>query len=159
MHRRAFIGTVAGALLAAPLAVEAQQLGKVPRIALVVANSPVADITGPLPTDLSTRAFLEGMRELGWTDGQNITIVRKSAEGRPERYPGLAQELLGLNLNLIVTSAGGLTRAIAQATNVIPIVIAGSLYDPVASGFAKSLARPGGTMTGLAAAAEILSAK
>jgi putative ABC transport system substrate-binding protein len=151
MDRRVFLGTLAGGLLAAPLAAEAQQSRKLPRIALVVANSPVADITGPLPTDSSTRAFLEGMRELGWIDGQNITIERKSAAGRPERYAGLAQELLGLNLNLIVTSAGGLTRAIAQATNVIPIVMAGSLYDPVASGFAKSLARPGGNMTGLAA--------
>jgi ABC-type uncharacterized transport system substrate-binding protein len=151
MDRRAFIGTLTGGLLTAPVIAEAQQPGNVPRIALVFPNSPVADMTGPHPASPAARAFLEAMRELGWIDGQNITIERKSAEGRPERYAGLVQELLRLKPNLIVCPAGTLTRAIAQATNVIPIVIAGALFDPVASGFAKSLAWPGGNMTGLAA--------
>jgi ABC-type uncharacterized transport system substrate-binding protein len=151
LDRRTFLGAVTGGLVAAPLVAEAQQPAKVPRIALVSANNPVAEITGPHPASPSARAFLEAMRGLGWIDGQNIIIERKSAEGRPERYADLVQELLRLNLNLIVTSTGLLTRAIAQATNVIPIVIAGALYDPVSSGFAKSLARPGGNMTGIAA--------
>src|SRR5260370_1531529 len=151
LDRRTFLGAVTGGLVAAPLVAEAQQPGKVPRIALVFANNPVAEITGPHPASPSARAFLEAMRGLGWIEGQNIIIERKSAEGRPERYADLVQELLRLNLNLIVTFTGLLPRAIAQATNVIPIVIAGALYDPVSSGFAKSLARPGGNMTGIAA--------
>ena len=124
LDRRTFLGAVTGGLVAAPLVAEAQQPAKVPRIALVSANNPVAEITGPHPASPSARAFLDAMRELGWIDGQNIIIERKSAEGRPERYADLVQELLRLNLNLIVISTGLLTRAIAQATNVIPIVIA-----------------------------------
>jgi putative ABC transport system substrate-binding protein len=148
MNRRMFLGALAGGLLAAPLAAGAQQ--PAPRIALVLSSAPVADVTGPRPSDAGARAFIEGMRELGWVDGQNITIVRRSAEGRPDRYAGLIQDLLSLNLNLIVTGGASLTRAIAQATNTIPIVSAGSFADPVLEGgFAKSLARPGGNLTGL----------
>jgi putative ABC transport system substrate-binding protein len=149
VDRRAFIGTIAGGLLAAPLAAEAQPTGKVPRIALVFANAPLADITGPRPAQPNARAFLEAMRELGWIDGQNITIERKSAEGRPDRYAGLAQELLRLKLDLIVCPAASLTQSILQATSTIPIVIAGAFADPVIEGKVKSLARPGGNLTGL----------
>jgi putative ABC transport system substrate-binding protein len=149
MDRRAFISGITLGLLAAPLAAEAQPTGKVPRIALVFANAPLADITGPRPAQPNARAFLEAMRELGWIDGQNITIERKSAEGRPDRYAGLAQELLRLKLDLIVCPAASLTQSILQATSTIPIVIAGAFADPVIEGKVKSLARPGGNLTGL----------
>jgi ABC-type uncharacterized transport system substrate-binding protein len=150
MERRAFLGVIAGGLLAAPLVAQAQPAGKVPKIALVVPNAALSDVTGPRPADANPRAFLEGMRQLGWLDGQNITIERRSAEGHPERYAALAQELLRLDLNLIVAGGAGLTRAIAQATGTIPIVSAGSFADPVLEGgFAKSLAHPGGNLTGL----------
>jgi ABC-type uncharacterized transport system substrate-binding protein len=149
VDRRRFIGTLAGSLLVAPLAAEAQPTGKVPRIALVFANAPVADLTGPRPAQPNARAFLEAMRELGWIDGQNITIERRSAEGRPDRYAGLAQELLRLKVDLIVCPAASLTQSIQQATSAIPIVIAGAFVDPVAEAGVKSLARPGGNLTGL----------
>ena len=149
MNRRAFIASLAGGFLTAPLAAEAQPTGKVPRIVLVFANTPVADITGPRPAQPNARAFLEAMRELGWIDGQNITIERKSAEGRPDRYAGLAQELLRLKLDLIVSAGASLTQSILQATSAIPIVIAGAFADPVAEAGVKSLARPGGNLTGL----------
>jgi putative tryptophan/tyrosine transport system substrate-binding protein len=149
VDRRKFIGTLAGSLLVAPLAAEAQPTGKVPRIALVFANAPVADLTGPRPAQPNARAFLEAMRELGWIDGQNITIERRSAEGRPDRYAGLAQELLRLKVDLIVCPAASLTQSIQQATSAIPIVIAGAFVDPVAEAGVKSLARPGGNLTGL----------
>jgi ABC-type uncharacterized transport system substrate-binding protein len=149
MDRRAFIGTVAGGLLAAPLAAEAEQAGKVPRIALIFANTPEADMTGPRPTSKVARAFLEGMHALGWVDGQNITIVRKSAEGHPERYLRLAQELVSLKMDLLVVSGAGPLTAMMQATDTIPIVSAGALTDPVAQGLAKSLGRPEGNVTGL----------
>ena len=131
MNRRTFIGSLAGGLLAAPLAVEAQQVGKGPRIALVLSNTPVADITGPNPTEPLVRVFLEAMRELGWIDGQNITIERMTAEGQPDRYARLAQELLNLKLNLMVVAGSGLTQAIMQATTTIPIVSAGAFGDAV----------------------------
>jgi putative ABC transport system substrate-binding protein len=121
----------------------------VPRIALVFANTPVGDMTGPRPTEPTARAFLEAMRELGWSDGQNSMIERESAEGHPDRYAGLAQELLSLKLSLMVCSGASLTRAMAQATNGIPIVMAGAFADPVAEAGVKSLARPGGNLTGL----------
>jgi len=149
MNRRTFIGSLAGGLLAAPLAVEAQQVGKGPRIALVLSNTPVADITGPNPTEPLVRVFLEAMRELGWIDGQNITIERMTAEGQPDRYARLAQELLNLKLNLMVVAGSGLTQAIMQATTTIPIVSAGAFGDAVVEAGVKSVARPGGNLTGL----------
>jgi putative ABC transport system substrate-binding protein len=152
IDRRAFLGSLAGGLVVAPLAVRAQPAGTVPRIALIFSSTPLVEMTGPQPTSRLARAFLEGMREVGWVDGQNITIERKSAEGRPERYEGLAQELLRLKLNLIVAAGAGLTRAIIHATTAIPIVMAGAFNDPLAEVGLTSLARPGGNVTGLAAA-------
>jgi putative ABC transport system substrate-binding protein len=149
MERRTFLGVIAGSLIAAPLAAEGQQAGKVPRIAFIFANTPETEITGPRPTNRLARAFLEGMRELGWVDGQNITIVRKSAEGHPDRYIGLAQEVVSLKMDLMVVSGAGPLTAMMQATDTIPIVSAGALTDPVAQGLTKSLGRPGGNVTGL----------
>src|SRR5260370_26239244 len=150
MDRRVFLGALAGsALFGAPITAQAQQAGKVPRIGLIFANTPETEMTGPRPTSKIARAFLEGMRELGWVDGQNITIVRKSAEGHPDRYISLAQELVSLKMDLMVVAGSGPLTAMMQATDTIPIVSAGGLVDPVAQGLVKSLGRPGGNVTGL----------
>jgi putative ABC transport system substrate-binding protein len=149
MDRRTFMSGVTLGLLAAPLVAEARPVGKGPRIALVLSNTPVADITGPNPTEPLVRVFLEAMRELGWIDGQNITIERMTAEGQPDRYARLAQELLNLKLNLMVVAGSGLTQAIMQATTTIPIVGAGAFGDAVVEAGVKSVARPGGNLTGL----------
>ena len=94
------------ALLAAPLAAEAQQPGKMPRIALVFANAPESQLQGPNPSNAYARGFLDRMRELGWFDGQNITIERRSAEGQSKRLPHLAKELVGLHIDVIVLASG-----------------------------------------------------
>ena len=95
------------------------------------------------------QAFLEGMRELGWVDGQNITIERRSAEGRTDRYPILAQEMVDLKVDvLIILGAPSFVLAAHQATRTIPIVIAGLAVDPVGLGLANSFAAPGGNVTG-----------
>jgi putative tryptophan/tyrosine transport system substrate-binding protein len=146
MNRRAFV-TGLGALLAAPLAAEAQQVRKVPRIAFIWASTPEAEITGPHPTSRYVRAFLEGMRALGWVDGQNIAIEQRTVAGQPERYSALAQELVAAGTDLIVMSGTtGVSKA-RQVSQQIPIVVAGGPL--VESGLAQSLAHPGGTVTGL----------
>ena len=105
ISRRAFVGALAGSLLAAPLAVGAQPERSKPRIARVFANTPEAEITGPNPTSPYIRAFLQAMRELGWTDGQNIAIERRSAEGRPGHWDALVQDLIKSKVDLIVITA------------------------------------------------------
>ncbi len=92
--------------------------------------------------------FRQGMRELGHVEGKNLVIELRSAEGNNERLPDLATELVNLKADVIVTGGTPATRAAQKATTTIPIVI-GTAGDPVASGFVKSLARPGGNITGL----------
>jgi putative tryptophan/tyrosine transport system substrate-binding protein len=135
-------------LLATPLPAEAQHAGKVPRIGLLFANTPQAEFTGPEPTSPYARAFLEGMRALGWIDGRNITIERRSAEGQPSRFAALVQELIGLHLDLLVTAAP--FSVVQQAASRMPVVIAGADTDNLLqAGLVKSLAQPGGNVTGL----------
>jgi putative ABC transport system substrate-binding protein len=149
IDRRTFLTGTGAVLLAAPLAAEAQPERKRPRIALLFANTPAADITGPQPVLREARAFLDGMRDLGWLDGQNITIERRSAEGHPDRYAALVQELVGLHVDLVV-AGGGFVKIIKQASDTTPIVIVGSDSDwLVQQGLVASLARPGGSVTGL----------
>jgi putative ABC transport system substrate-binding protein len=146
VDRRAFIGSVAGGLLAAPLAVEGQNR---PRIALLLGNTPIPEISGPIPTNPFVRAFLEGMRELGWVDGQNISIERRSAEGRPDRYLPLIQEMMTLKVDVIVVSGVlSLVASAQRASQTTPIVMAGLGGDPVQLGLVKSLANPAGNVTG-----------
>lgn len=94
------------------------------------------------------QAFLEGLRERGWIEGQNILIVRRYSEGRNERFPGLATELVQLNVDVLVALGTPATAAATAASTTIPIVF-GFVGDPVGSGFVDSLARPGGNATGL----------
>jgi putative ABC transport system substrate-binding protein len=143
--RREFIGALAVFLLAAPLAAEAQTPAKVPRIGFLSVS---------LPTDLGGRleTFRQGLRELGYVEGQTIAIAYRFAEGRPERLPALAADLVRLKVDIIVTAAQPAHEAAKQVTRTIPIVFAAT-GDPVAEGLVASLARPGGNITGLASIA------
>jgi putative ABC transport system substrate-binding protein len=93
-------------------------------------------------------AFTEGMRELGYVEGKNLAIERRYADGKPERLPGLAAELINLKVEVLVTAGTVATGAAQKATTTIPIVMANA-SDPVGSGFVKSLAHPEGNITGL----------
>jgi len=134
-------------LALAPLAGEAQPAGKVYRIGyLAVVQSPLDD------------AFRQGLREVGYVDGQNVMVEYRYADGRNERLASLAAELVSLNPDLIVSVTTPATAALQQATATIPIVMV-DIGDPVGSGFAVTIARPGGNMTGVAAAIGELYAK
>src|SRR5258705_8834335 len=103
MERRAFLA-VSAALFAAPLAAEAQQAGRVYRIGVLFGGTSGADMAGPEPRSELLRPFLQGLRELGYVEGQNLVIERRSAEGKPERLPDLAAELVRLNVDMILAS-------------------------------------------------------
>jgi putative tryptophan/tyrosine transport system substrate-binding protein len=141
VNRRAFLGSLAGGLLAAPLAAEAQPAAKVPRVGVLSPGNPP-----PRDAFHQRDRFEAGLRELGWKPGSNIVVDYRYAEGKLERLPALAAELVRIPVDVIV--ARGLTIAAArQATAKIPIVMAAD-PDPVRSGFVASLARPGGNITG-----------
>jgi putative ABC transport system substrate-binding protein len=149
---RLVVTLLALALLAAPLAVEAQQVGKSFRIG-ILGNVPLTDPEGARLWG----AFIQGLRELGYVEGRNITIEHRSSEGKYERLPALAADLVRLQVDVIVAPATQNPIVARQATQTIPIVMT-SGGDPVASGLVASLARPGGNVTGLAflAAPEIV---
>jgi putative ABC transport system substrate-binding protein len=140
MDRRAFLGTLAGGLLAAPLAAEAQTAGKVLRIGYLGYSSPT------LERDL-VEAFRQGLRDLGYIESRNLVIEYRSAGGKRERFPELAAELVRLKVDVIVTLATPAALAAKQATDTIPIVVA-AMADPVGDGLVASLARPGANVTG-----------
>jgi len=140
MNRRTFDIT-AGGLLSAPLAAEAQQhTGKVHRIGFL-GNTPSP------PNSLGWEAFARGMRERGWVEGQNFTMERRYSEGRNERFPDLAAELVQGKPDVLLTAGTPATAAASAATTTIPIVFI-AVGDPVGSGLVASLARPGGNVTG-----------
>ena len=135
MDRRAFIGRVAGGVLAAPLAARAQQPGKIYRIGLLrVGTIPLSD------------AFWTAMRELGWTEGRNVIVEPRYAD-RDDRLPALAAELVQSKVDLILTDGTQAAQAAKQATKSIPIVF-GLGLDPVGSGLVANMARPGENITG-----------
>ena len=140
INRRAFLGTLAGGLLAAPLAAEAQPAKKVWRIGFLTSGSSGAG--QPV-----VAALREGLRDRGWVEGQNIVVEYRWGEGSNERLPALAAELVALKVDLIVTSSTPAALAAKRATTQIPIVF-GMVSDPVASGLVASLAHPGGNATG-----------
>jgi len=138
--RRNFLVTLAGGLLAAPLTAQAQQAPKTPRVGLILtANRNLVEHM--------VKAFDDGMREHGYKDGHNVVIERRFADGRPERLPALATELVRLKVDIIVTGSNPVIDAVKKATATIPVVMAVS-RDPVGSGFIASLSRPGGNITG-----------
>jgi len=151
--KRAGRFALALALLAAPLAVDAQQPGNSYRIGYLGTSPPST------PDSLrNVEAFRQGLGELGWVEGKNIVIEWRYSAGRGERFPDLAAELVRLKVNLIVAVAAPATHASKQATTTIPIVGI-ALSDPVGQGLVASLARPGGNVTGLATLFPELAAK
>jgi ABC-type uncharacterized transport system substrate-binding protein len=137
VNRRGFLGTLGGALLSAPLSAAAQPGLKAARVGILL-NARWAPV----------EVFSPALRERGWIEGQTITIHWRSAEGRFERHPALAAELVRLKPDVIVTGSNRAVIATRHATDTIPIVFVGA-SDPVAAGFVTSLAKPGGMMTGL----------
>src|SRR4029077_2387830 len=137
-----FALTFSGAmLLALSIPTEAQQPTKIPRIGYLI-------VAFPSTSPARTEAFRQSLRELGYVEGKNIVIEYRYAEGKRDRLPALAGELVRLKVDVIVTAPGGGTPAPQDATVTIPIVM-GFDSDPVGNGFVASLARPGGNITGL----------
>ena len=130
-------------LLAVGVIAEAQQPKKVPRIGYLSSVDPATD-------SARAEAIRLALRELGYIEGQNIAIEYRYGEGKPDRAPELAAELVRLKVDIIVAAGGNrLIRAAKNATKTIPIVMAGAGLDPVEAGLVESLARPGGNVTGL----------
>jgi putative ABC transport system substrate-binding protein len=148
--RREFIGALAGGLLAAPLAAEAQQAAKIARVGWLSLNLAA---NPHLP-----EAFRQGLRDLGYVEGRTVVIEYRSAEGKRERLPALAAELVALKVDVILATGTLVALAAKQATRTLPIVF-GNVGDPVTSGLVSSLARPGGNVTGLSVLAAELVGK
>jgi putative ABC transport system substrate-binding protein len=135
------------ALLAAPLAAEAQQPGKVVRVGLLALGSL------PAGSDVGEQAIVQGLKEHGYIEGQNLILERRFVEGEASRLPQLAAELVQIPVDVILVAGPGPIQAAKRATTTIPIVMAAGSVDPVAEGLVASLARPGGNITGLTYAA------
>ena len=150
VRRRQFL-IAAGVLLATPCRTDAQRPAKIARIGMLI---PVA------PADAASyiEAFRQGLRKLGYVEGQHITIEPRYAEGRDERFPDLAAELVSFKVDVIVTWGTPAARAAKAATRTIPIVTA-AVVDPVGTGLIASLARPGGNLTGVTSGGAALSGK
>jgi putative ABC transport system substrate-binding protein len=145
MERRTFLALVPGGLLVAPLAAQAQEAGKVYRIGLLLpAPAPASGVMPPIIVP----SFLAGMRERGWREGQGFVLEPRYAEGKVERLPELAAELVRLKVDMLVAMGTPAAMAAKQATTTIPVVF-GLVGDPVASGVVPNLARPGGNVTGM----------
>jgi len=151
MRRREFVAGVA-ALMAAnlPFRTRAQQSARRPRVGILIYNTPDGDP--------NTQAFVEGLRQLGYVDGQNVAFEYHFAQGRPERLPELAAVLVGSKPDVIFALGGDVTPHVAKATQTIPIVYAIS-PDPVLLGLAASLGKPGGNSTGVTFLSDQLAAK
>ncbi len=143
MDRRTFLGTLAGGLLAAPLTADAQPAAKVYRIGLLGGYSPTSKESSHV-----WEGFFQGLRELGYVEGQNILIEGRWYGDRNERLPALAAELVRLKVDVIVAGAVPAPEAAQRATSTIPIVMLNH-FDPVGSGLVVSLASPGRNVTGL----------
>jgi len=138
MRRRGFVALLGGAI-AWPLATGAQQTGKVPHIGLLFPGR-----SGPDPV---IGAFHQGLREYGYTEGQNIVVERVDAHFKPELFRQLAAELVRRQVDIIVLFSTSPARAVQEATSTLPIVVQ-AMADPVLDGLVASLGRPGGNITG-----------
>jgi putative ABC transport system substrate-binding protein len=148
VRRREFI-TLLGGAAAWPLAARAQQVRRIARIGVLLFGT---------PADPNLPAFLRGLRDLGYIEGQNIVIEYRYAEGKPDRLPTLAGELVAINPDLIFALGGDVAPSARVSTITIPIVVAVS-NDPVQAGLVASLARPGGNITGVTFVSSDLAAK
>src|SRR5262245_61712881 len=143
--------TLCAMLVALCVSAQAQQPGKIPRIGFL-------DSSTPSGTAVLIDAFRQELSKLGWIEGKNITIEYRFAEQKQERLRELAEELVRLKVDLIVTSGGATPSAAKGATGTIPIVMTSSV-DPVGTGLVASLARPGGNVTGNASITPELNTK
>jgi putative ABC transport system substrate-binding protein len=151
MRRREFLAGVAALVsVNRPLGAHAQQAARRPRVGILIYSTP--------DHDPNTQAFLEGLRQLGYVDGQNVAIEYRFAQGRPERLPELAADLVRSKPDVIFALGGDVTPHVAKATQTIPIVYAMS-PDPVLLGLAASLGKPGGNSTGVTFLSDQLAAK
>jgi len=151
--RRAFVGSLTGGLLAAPLAAEAQQPNRGRQLGLLLPY-----IESDSQAQARVTAFRAALHERGWTDGRNVQFEFRYTEGQSERLPSLAADLVQNHVDVIVTAGTESTDAARRATKSIPIVMA-AVGDPIAAGFIASLARPGGNVTGASLLATELTAK
>jgi putative tryptophan/tyrosine transport system substrate-binding protein len=151
MIKKTFVSLLTTFLLATISLAEAQPAKKVFRIGLLSGNRP-----SPMPSNIE--AFRQGLRELGYVEGQNISVEYRFAEGKEERYAILAAELVNLGVDVIVTFGTQATVAAKQATSTTPILV-GNAGDLVGEGLVASLARPGGNITGFTSVDPDLSAK
>ena len=151
MNRRTAIRRLTTFFLTTASLAHAQQPKKIPQIGYLSGVSLSVNAA-------RVEAFRQGLRELSYVEGKNIVIDWQSAEGKPDRLPALAAELVRLKVDIIVTAGGPSTRAVKAATSTIPIVMTQD-SDPVANGFVASLARPGGNITGLSTLTPELSGK
>ena len=149
VSKSVFCVALSALLFALCVPAQAQQTGKIPRIGY---------ISGSPPNSERTDAFRLGLRELGHVEGKNIVIEWRSAEGKLDRLPALAADLVRLKVDMIVTPGATSTRAAKEATSTIPIVMTQD-PDPIGNGFVASLARPGGNITGLSNLNRELSGK
>jgi putative ABC transport system substrate-binding protein len=138
-------------LLSLSFPVHAQPPTKIPRIGYLI-------VASPSTSRAATEAFRQGLRDLGYVEGKNIVIEYRYAEGKLDRLPALAAELVRLKVDVMVSGGPQTTRSAKQATSTIPIVMAAD-SDPVGNGFVASLARPGGNVTGLATLTPEISGK
>src|SRR6185295_9110697 len=141
VQRRDFLISV-GALLAAPLAAEAQQTARMPRIGFLLSGG-----AGTSAANLSAEVLRQGLQELGYVEGRTAVIEWRRWEGKPERLREAVAEMVRLNLDVIVVGSEA-TKALKDATRSIPIVFVGPSY-PVEEGLVESFARPGGNITGI----------
>jgi putative ABC transport system substrate-binding protein len=151
MQLRALVLVLVLSSIAAPLAVDAQKLEKLYRIGVLERTSMAVNAT-------NLDGFRQGLRELGYVEGKNFVIEYRSADGRDERFPGLAAELVQLKVDLILTRGTPAALAAKRATQTIPVVMTGT-GDPVGQSLVASLARPGGNVTGLSALVTEIYAK
>jgi putative tryptophan/tyrosine transport system substrate-binding protein len=146
VKRREVIAGV-GAAVAWSLAARAQSAGKVHGVALILFGSPTALLQGPDPVHPHVRAFVHGMRALGYNEGQNLVLQRLSGEGSLARVGEVMAEAVAREFHVIATAGNETAQAAKRATEQIPIVMATS-DDPIAAGIVESLARPRGNITG-----------
>jgi putative ABC transport system substrate-binding protein len=151
MRRREFITLVGGAAATWPLATRAQPSGKVWRIGIL--DTANRDQNGGNVT-----AFLKGMRERGYVEGQNLVIDYRTADGHSDQLPGLVSELVNLRVDVIVLRGTPEVLAVKRANAAIPVVMSG-VVDPVGLGVADSLSHPGGNITGMSSSVTVLEAK
>ena len=157
MNRKILVSLLAPFIFAIVEFADAQQAGKVPRIGLLSPGGGNRSV-GSTRQSPRIRAFEEGLRELGWIEGKNVTIERRSSGGKSDRLRESAADLVQLKVDVIVTRSTPPARAAKAATSTIPIVIIDP-GDPVGIGLVASLARPGGNITGLSSVAPDLAAK